>query len=126
MNMTLFKISTTDYTDYILADSYQVSKTDVYKTYEDANGATHRRFIRTKVSGKFKMFFRTMLEYQNFVSAIETNKSATNFSVPISAYDNYGGTLCTVNAFIDFTPTIALDGTMTEYMETIDVTIEER
>lgn len=124
--MTLFKISTTDYTDYILADSYQVSKTDVYKTYEDANGATHRRFIRTKVSGKFKMFFRTMLEYQNFVSAIETNKSATNFSVPISAYDNYGGTLCTVNAFIDFTPTIALDGTMTEYMETIDVTIEER
>ena len=126
MTITLFKINTTDFSDNIIEGSYQVSKADVYKTYEDANGATHRRFIRTKISGKFQMFFRTLQDYQAFVTAIETNKSATTFAVPVSLYDNYGGTLITTNAFIDFRSTIALDGTLSEYMETIEVTVEDR
>lgn len=126
MTITLFKINNTDFSGNIVDGSYQVSKANVYKTYEDANGATHRRFIRTKISGKFQMFFRTLQEYQAFVTAIDTNKSATTFAVPVSLYDNYGGTLITTNAFIDFKPTIALDGTMSEYMETYEVSIEER
>ena len=124
--ITLFKVNNTDFSDNIIEGSYQISKADIYKTYEDANGATHRRFIRTKISGKMQMFFRTLQDFQTFVTTLETNKSATTFAIPVSLYDNYGGSLITTNAFIDFRPTIALDGTMSEYMETIEVTIEER
>lgn len=126
MATTLFKVNTTDYSDHIVADSYQVRQSDVYKTYEDANGATHRRFIRTKISGKFKIFFRQMTDYASFISTLDTNRSATNYSIPVSVYDNYSGTLKTINAFIDFKPTITLDATLNEYMEPIEITIEER
>ena len=126
MATTLFKVNTTDYSANIIADSYQVKQGDVYKTYEDANGNTHRRFIRKKVTGKFKMFFRTLTDFNSFISTIATYQSTTNFSVPVTVYDNYGGTALTINAFVDLNPTITLDGTMSEYMETFEVTIEER
>ena len=122
----LLKIGTTDVSANIVADSYSVYNQPVYKLYEDANGVTHKRFIRNKISGSFEMFFRTLTAYNNFVTLITNATSATNFSVSCTVYDTKRSAAYTIDAFIDFKPTIALDGTMTEYMKALSVEIEER
>ena len=126
MATSLFMISTTDCSDNVVRGSYMVNRIDVYKTYEDANGATHRRFIRKKMTGKLQMFFKYIEDYADFVELIETNKSATTFAVPCTLYDNLSGDVYTVNAFIDFQPTITQDAGLREYMQVLDITIEER
>ena len=122
----LLKINTTDVTGHIVQNTYEVNKVPVYKTYEDANGVTHRRHIRDKVQGKFKMVFADVTDYATFKSLVDTNTSATNFSVPVTAYDNKTGNTYTVNAFLDYTPVVMQSASMKEYIEVFEVKLEER
>ena len=122
----LLKINTTDVTGHIVQNTYEVNKVPVYKTYEDANGTTHRRHIRDKVTGKFKMVFADLTEYTTFKALLDTNTSATNFSVPVTAYDNKSGNTYTINAFLDFTPTVMQSASLKEYLEAFEVKLEER
>ena len=122
----LLKINTTDVTGRIVQNTYMVNKLPVYKTYQDANGATHRRHIRDKLQGKFQMVFSDLSDYATFKALIDANTSATNFSVPVIAYDNLSGNHYTVNAFIDYEPTVMQSASLKEYMKVIDVKIEER
>ncbi len=122
----LLKINTTDITGNIVQNSYTVNNLPVYKTYEDANGATHRRHIRDRLQGKFQMVFADLDDYEAFKTLLDANASPTNFSVLVTAYDNLSGEYCTVNAFIDYEPTIMQSASLKEYMKVIDVKIEER
>lgn len=122
----LLKINTTDVTGNIVQNSYTVNKLPVYKTYEDANGVTHRRHIRDKIQGKFQMGFADVAAYQTFKALLAANTSATNYSVPVTAYDNLTGNYYTVNAFLDYEPTVKQSVSLKEYIEVIDVKIEER
>lgn len=122
----LLKINSTDVTANIVQNSYAVNYLPVYKTYTDANGATHRRHIRDKLQGKLQMAFKDLNTYVTFKSLIDTNISATNFSVPITAYDNLSGTYKTVNAFIDYSPKLVQSAALREYLEVIEIKIEER
>lgn len=126
MSTVLLKINTTDVSNNIIKDSYAVNRESVYKEYEDANGAIHRRHIRYKIKGKFKMYFPTLTTYSTFKTLIDTNKSATNYTVPCTVYDNLSGTAYTINAFIDYKPTLARNGGVTEHLDKFDVTIEEQ
>ena len=122
----LLKVNTTDVTGNIVQNSYKVNRLPVYKEYEDANGVTHRRYIRDKIKGKFKMVFSDVTDYETFKALVDANTSATNFSIPVTAYDNMTGNQYTVNAFLDYEPTIKQSVSLKEYYEVIDVTIEER
>ena len=122
----LLKINTTDVTGNIVQNTYAVNKLPVYKDYEDANGETHRRFIRNKVKGSFQMVFKDLTDYQTFQSLLETNRSASNFTVPVTLYDNISGTTITTNVFFDYKLTVMQKPNLAEYMKVFDVTIEER
>lgn len=122
----LLKINTTDVTGNIVQNTYTVNKLPVYKDYEDANGETHRRFIRNKVKGSFQMVFKDLTDYQTFQSLLETNRSASNFTVPVTLYDNISGTTLTTNVFFDYKLTVMQKPNLAEYMKVFDVTIEER
>lgn len=122
----LLKVNTTDVTGRIVQNTYMVNKLPVYKTYQDANGATHRRHIRDKLQGKFQMVFSDLSDYATFKALIDANTSATTFSVPVTAYDNISGNVYTVDAFIDYEPTVMQSASLKEYMKVIDVKIEER
>ena len=122
----LLKINSTDVTANIVQNSYAVNYLPVYKTYTDANGATHRRHIRDKLQGKLQMAFKDLDTYATFKSLIDTNTSANNFSVQITAYDNLSGTHKTVNAFIDYSPKLVQSAALREYLEVIEIKIEER
>lgn len=122
----LLKIGNTNVSDNIVADSYSVYNQPVYKAYEDANGVTHKRFIRDKIEGSFEMFFRTMRGYTDFMDLINTNTSSSDFSVLCTVYDTKRSDVYTINAFIEFEPTITLDGTLNEYMKVLKIKLEER
>lgn len=122
----LFKIGSTDVTGHVVQNTYKVNNLPIFKTYEDANGETHRRFIRKKYKGTLQMVFSDLDDYAAFRTLIDANISATNYSVPVTLYDNLTGNQDTVNAFIDYEPTVKQMAGLEEYMEVIDVTIEER
>lgn len=122
----LFKIGNTDVTGHVVQNTYKVNNLPVFKTYEDANGETHRRFIRRKFRGSLQMVFKDLADYASFRALIDANISATNYSVLVTLYDNLTGNYGTVNAFIDYEPTVKQMAGLEEYMEVIDVTIEER
>lgn len=123
----LFKINNTDVTGHVVQNTYKVSNLPVYKEYEDANGVTHKRYIRHRFQGTLQMVFSDVDDYLDFRSLIDENTSASNFSVPATLYDNLTGTHQTANIFIDYDPTVMqTDGGFKEYMKPLDVTIEER
>lgn len=122
----LLKINSTDVTGRIVQNTYEVNRLPVYKTYNDANGATHRRHIRDRLQGEFQMVFSDLNDYTTFKTLIDNNTSATNYSVPVTAYDNKSGNYYTVNAFIDYEPTLKQQLNLKEYLEVINVKIEER
>lgn len=122
----LFKIGSTDVTGHVVQNTYKVNNLPIFKTYKDANGETHRRFIRKKYKGTLQMVFSDLDDYAAFRALIDANISATNYSVPVTLYDNLTGNQDTVNAFIDYEPTVKQMAGLEEYMDVIDVTIEER
>ena len=122
----LFKIGSTDVTGHVVQNTYKVNNLPIFKTYEDANGETHRHFIRKKYKGTLQMVFSDLDDYAAFRALIDANISATNYSVPVTLYDNLTGNQDTINAFLDYEPTVKQMAGLEEYMEVIDVTIEER
>lgn len=122
----LFKIGTTDVTGNVVQNTYKVNNLPVYKEFEDANGETHRRFIRKKYKGTLQMVFKDLEDYSAFRTLIDSAMSATDFTVPATLYDNMTGQQNTVNIFIDYEPTVMQTAGLKEYMKVIDVTIEER
>lgn len=122
----LFKIGTTDVTGHVVQNTWKVNNLPVYKDYEDANGVTHKRYIRNKFQGTCQMVFSDLADYATFKSLVDTNTSASNFSVAVTLYDNLTGTTSSVNAFIDYEPTVMQTSGLKEYMKVFDVTIEER
>ena len=51
-----------------------------------------------------------MTQYTAFTSAIAAVESPSDGSVPITVYDTKANTTKNINAFIEYTPTINLDG----------------
>ena len=126
MSTTLFKIGNTDVSNNIVVDTYSVYNQPIYKEYEDANGITHKRFIRDKIRGSFDMFFKELEDYEDFIKLIDDNTSSTNYSVLVTAYDTKRMDVYTINAFIEFEPTITQDAGRREYMKLMTIDIEER
>ncbi len=122
----LFKISTTDLTGNVVQNTWDVNNLPVYKTYKDANEETHRRFLRNKISGTFQMVFKDLTDYATFKGLIDSNRSASNFTVPCTVYDNMSGTQVSINAFIDYKLAVRQTVGLREYMEPFEVTIEEQ
>jgi len=125
-NTSLFIVNQTDFSANITVGSYNIKEKLKYKDFEDANGRTHRRFIRNQIEGKFEIFFRTMTEYFNFVNTIKAARSPQDSSVPVSVYDIDSGEIRQISAFIDFDSTINLDGTMNPFIDPFEVKVKER
>lgn len=122
----LFKVGTTDYTGNVVQNTWDVNKLPVYKEYKDANEEKHKRFLRNKISGSFKMVFKDLTDFAAFQSALDTARSATNFTVSCTVYDNKHSQAETINAFIDFKPGLRQKAGLEEYIEPFTVTLEEQ
>ena len=77
-------IGTTNITDHIVADSYQMDSEDLYESWRDGNYVEHRIITASKVRGSFE------------VACCDSKYSFSDFMDAINAADNNGVLTCSV------------------------------
>ena len=123
----IFKIGNTDPGDYsnrVIAGSYNVQTNPIFKSWTDANELEHRTFIRTRIEGTFDMYFKTLAEYNAFTALIASTRAA-DYTVPCSVLSNTTDTLIEGDFYIEFAPVRNRNGSWEDYMERFTVTIKE-
>lgn len=59
-----------DFSHDIVVGSYAANKSDVFETWTDANGTTHRVIVRTKVKASFNLYLRNNDRVAEFKAAL--------------------------------------------------------
>ena len=126
----MFKVGTgnteVDYSNRVIAGSYDVQTKPVYMTWYDGNGKEHRKLTRStpRTEGSFDMWFKTMSDYNDFVAQIEATK-LSDLTVLASVRSNTNDQLITGHFYIDFAPVRNRKGNWDDYMERFQVSIRE-
>ncbi len=118
-----FTVNSTDYSANVVAGTYKVKNDPVYAEWTDANYGKHKRKLRDKVVGSFDMFFRTLTEYENFISVLTA--ATTNEQTLLTVSVNNTGTTKTGNFFVTHDPVRDLDGTWNDYIMQFTLNISE-
>lgn len=123
--MIMFKIGANDYSNRVIAGSYNVNKKDVFKSWNDINGTEHRDKIRERISGSFDMYFPNIEEYDQFNAVLEEAKQS-DLSYKIAICENTSNQLVIIDAFLSFQLTRNRDGSWNDLYERFKVNIQER
>lgn len=115
-----------DYSNRVIAGTYNVNNNPVYESWIDANGTEHRAKIRDRVSGSFNMFFRDLTEYNAFVSLIASSKLNDESVLCTVAVNNRTPGQYIGYFFMDFKPVRNIKGDWNDFMEQFTVNITER
>lgn len=118
------EIAGVDITSNLIIGQYKVNRSDVYESWTDANGRTHRNVYRTRVSGSFDVFFRKLEDYTAFVNAYEAARNPAGV-VPCKLFVNNSSENADVDAYISFAPVLSVDGTMQDMVQQFEITVEE-
>lgn len=119
-------LTSKDYSNHVIAGTYEVNNEPQYVSWEDAGHIEHRFKQRDRVVGSFDMFFRTVSDYATFKSDLDTNRSSSNDSVNMTVKVNNLNQDKTINAFVSFSLVRNRDGKWNDYFERFKVTIKER
>ena len=122
----VFKIQSTDYSDKVLMDTYNVNRIDVYTEWEDANGTTHRDIYRTKIQGEFDMMISKMSEYTDFINSVRNNKANGGYVPCYVCVNNDNQENVSANMFIDYTPIKTMNNNYTKGYLSFTVRVEDR
>ena len=119
-----FKIGNTDYSNRIVAGTYEMNRADVFTSWNDANGVEHRQKTRDQITGSFDMWFREISEYNAFLANIASNK-ATNLTIPITLTVNQPNSDVTGNFYLEFKAIRDRKGDWSDYMHRFSVSVKE-
>lgn len=122
----VFKVGNNDYSDKVVMDTYNVNRIDIYTSWEDANGRTHRDVYRKKIQGEFEMLISNVSEYRDFITDVHNNTTNGGY-VPCKVFiNNYDQDDVSADLFIDYTPIKTMQNNYTKGFLKFTVTIEER
>lgn len=121
-----FLVGDVDYSDHVIAGSYNVNNEPQFNEWVDTNYTTHRQKLRDKVVGSFDMFFRTVEDYEEFKADLDEAQSSTNLSYSLSVTVNNTSEQKSINAFVKYSLVRNIDGGWNDYFERYTVNIEER
>lgn len=121
-----FTVGQVDYSDHVIAGTYDINNKPQYRTWEDGNCKTRRTKLRDQIVGSFNMFFRTESDYEDFLDDIEAAKDVTkDGAVSISITVNNTLEQADTYAYIDYNLVRNIDGAWQDYFEVFTVNIEE-
>lgn len=124
---SLAVVNSTDITDYIIKDTYEVNSEPVYTSWEDANYVEHRVYVRDKVRGSFEVITFGTTPRTALVAFLNILKAATSNNVlTIGLYVENEGTFQALNCFYTVESTqhsVTDDG---RYVDRAKISIEER
>ncbi|MBQ5473201.1 MAG: hypothetical protein IIT65_00540 [Lachnospiraceae bacterium] len=101
MAYALFTFNGIDYSDKILMPSYKINSQPLYEEWQDANGITHRDYVRNRVSGTFDIYFTDVNDFYTFVNSLK-NTRRLDLTYEITLYINNELTARTIYAYISY------------------------
>lgn len=125
MGNVMFKIGEVDYSQRVIAGTYQVQNVDLYVAWTDGNYVEHRHKTREQMQGTFDMYFLNIEEYKAFAANVNACKKA-DLSVPCVVFDNMTDAEKTCDCFIEFTPTRRRNDMWQDEMERFEVRVKEK
>jgi hypothetical protein len=126
----MFKVGTgnteVDYSNRVIAGSYDVQTKPVYTTWYDGDGKEHRKLTRNtpRTEGSFDMWFKTIEEYNDFAAQVASER-LSDLTNLISVRSNTTNQLVSSKFFVDFSPIRTRKGDWTDIMERFTVSIKE-
>ena len=124
---SLAVVNSTDITNYIIKDTYEINSEPVYTSWEDANYVEHRVYVRDKVRGSFEVITFGTTPRTALVAFLNILKAATSNNVlTIGLYVENEGTFQALNCFYTVESTqhaVTDDG---RYVDRAKISIEER
>lgn len=119
-------IGNVDYSNHVIAGSYNINQKIQSSKWDDANYRTHKFKQRDKIVGSFDMFFRTVTDYEGFKADLDGAQAPNDDSYSISLTVNNISEQRRINAFIDYELVRDIDGKWQDYFGRFTVNIEER
>ena len=119
-------IGNVDYSNRVIAGSYNINQKIQSSKWDDANYRTHKFKQRDKIVGSFDMFFRTVADYEDFKADLDDAQAPDDDSYSISLTVNNISEQRRINAFIDYELVRDIDGKWQDYFGRFTVNIEER
>jgi hypothetical protein len=119
-------IGNVDYSNHVIAGSYNSNQKIQSSKWDDANYRTHKFKQRDKIVGSFDMFFRTVTDYEGFKADLDDAQAPDDDSYSISLTVNNISEQRRINAFIDYELVRDIDGKWQDYFGRFTVNIEER
>lgn len=126
--MSMFIIGTQDYSNRVVAGAYSVYNEDIYEEWTDANFKKHKNIVTTKLRGSFDMLFKTIEEYNDFLTDINANKNSSG-AVLVTLKSNNRvapNDMVTTYCWLDFKPTRNRNGLWKDYIERLTIEVEEQ
>lgn len=122
----VFKIGDKDYSDKVLMDTYDMNQIDIFTSWEDANGITHRDVYRKKIKGQFDMKISKLSEYQEFLNDVQNCRNVDNYVSCVLAVNNLDAENIQAECFIEYTPIRTRNNNYTKGYLSFTVKLEER
>ena len=118
-------IGQNDYTDYIVADSYDVNANDVYESWKDGNMMEHRIIVASKVKGKFKVALSDdTLSLANFLTA--WNSAVVNGVITLGLYVTNQNAFKALNCYYSIKSAQHIKSTGGKLYDVLEIELTER
>ena len=115
-----------DYSNRVIAGTYDVQTKPIYTSWYDGDGKEHRKLTRNtpRTEGSFDMWFKTIEEYNDFAAQVASER-LSDLTNLISVRSNTTNQLVSSKFFVDFSPIRTRKGDWTDIMERFTVSIKE-
>ena len=122
---THFVIGGSDYTNFIVKDSYQVNANDVYESWKDGNMLEHRIIIASKVKGKFKIKCNpSELPLSDFLNA--WNAQVSNGVITLGLYVTNKDSFEQLECYFDIQSSQHIKSLGGTFFDVLEVEVTER
>lgn len=121
---TVFVINNVDFSNHVLAGTYDIGDVPIYTEWTDANGRDHREVFRKRTQGSFDMSFRTVTEFEEFNQAYKAVRKDSGLT-RVSLMNNSTNLVERKDVYLEFSPIRNRRDDWEDYYEQFTVDVKE-
>lgn len=105
-----FKIGSVDLSQYVDIQNFDLQQVNIFDEWEDGQWKKHRWLIRTEISGKVVLGFKTQAEYEAFLAAFAAQEQSDTWNEKYYTVQAYVNNACQPYGTKKFTAFLTLAG----------------
>lgn len=125
MSRIFFKIGTTDFSDAVDIQNYDVNDTPIFDVWTDINQIEHRSYLRTRLQGRFTLGYASETDFAAALNTIRTALASTGYTA-CQLWSNNDGATRTADCFLELTGAARWNLTTGRQWQTLEVNVYER